>query len=202
MSRIFRTALLACGVVASVSVSAFAAGPTRVSGTLDAVQGNALTIAPATGDKVTVALKDDAKVFLMAPVKPGDIKSGEFIGVGAVKGADGALLARSIFVFPEALRGAGEGQRPWDVLPNGVMTNATIDGVAAAPTGSTIKLTYKGGAAEVATDAETVITTASLSDRSVLTPGKVVSVFATPATDGTLTAGGGQVYADGMKPAF
>ncbi len=53
------------------------------------------------------------------------------------------------------------------------MTNATIAEVAAAPTGQIIKLTYKGGAAEIAIDADTTIMTATPADRSLLKPGRV-----------------------------
>ena len=199
MSRIFAAILLACGV--GVAAPALAANPVRVSGTIEQVQGSALTVAEANGDKVVVTLSDDAKVFLIVPVKPADIKAGAFIGAGAVKGSDGLLHARSVFVFPEAQRGLGEGQRAWNVMPGGVMTNATIAEVAAAPSGQTISLTYKGGTAEIAIDPDTAITTAEPADRSILQAGRTASLFATPAADGSLTAASVRVDADGVKPA-
>ncbi len=109
MSRPLLPAFLACGLIVAAALPVSAANSVRVRGTIEAVQGNTLTIAPATGDRLTVALKDDAKVFLMVPVKPADIKAGAFIGAGAVKGPDGILHARQVFVFPEAQRGTGEG---------------------------------------------------------------------------------------------
>ena len=47
--------------------------------------------------------------------------------------ADGTQKALEVVVFPEAARGTGEGHRPWDLLPQSTMTNATVADLAAAP---------------------------------------------------------------------
>ena len=54
----------------------------------------------------------------------------------------------------EAMRGVGEGQRPTDLAPNSLMTNATVSGVTAAPQGQVLKVSYKGGEAEVTVGSE------------------------------------------------
>jgi len=48
------------------------------------------------------------------------------------------------------LRGIGEGQRPWDVKPDGVMTNATVGNVIQSTEGGVVHVTYKDGQSEFA----------------------------------------------------
>ncbi len=49
--------------------------------------------------------------------------------------ADGTQKAVEIHIFPEAMRGTGEGHRPWDLMPNSTMTNATVDNEVASVDG-------------------------------------------------------------------
>ena len=61
-----------------------------------------------------------------------DIKPGDFVGSAAVRGADGKLHAEEVHIFPENLRGTGEGHRPMSG-PQESMTNAAVAGIAARP---------------------------------------------------------------------
>jgi len=54
-----------------------------------------------------------------------DIKDGAFIGSGAMPQPDGSQKAIEVHIFPEQMRGTGEGFRPWDGAPNSTMTNGT-----------------------------------------------------------------------------
>src|SRR5215468_7234934 len=102
--------------------------PTRVAGTIEKLDGRTLTVAGRDGQKQSVTLSADAKIFGVEKRKLTDIKPGDFVASGGVRGTDGKIHAVEVRIFPEELRGAGEGQRPWDVRPEGVMTNATTDG--------------------------------------------------------------------------
>jgi hypothetical protein len=44
-----------------------------------------------------------------------DIKQGSFVGVTAMPRADGSDSAPEVHIFPEAMRGTGEGHYPWDL---------------------------------------------------------------------------------------
>ena len=46
-----------------------------------------------------------------------DIKDGEFIGSGAMPQPDGSKRRLRCTSFAEAMRGTGEGFRPWDGPP-------------------------------------------------------------------------------------
>ena len=61
-----------------------------------------------------------------------DIEPGSCVGGAAMPLADGTQLALQVLIFPEAMRGTGEGQRPWDLQPQSTMTNATVADLAAA----------------------------------------------------------------------
>jgi hypothetical protein len=60
-------------------------------------------------------------------------------------------------IFPESLRGAGEGQYPWDLQPDSVMTNATVGTITQAPEGNVIKVSYKSTESEYTVDPTTPI---------------------------------------------
>src|SRR3984885_9097737 len=122
--------------------------PTRISGTVAKLDGNTLSVATRDGQTATVTLTADAAIFGLAKASLADIKPGDFVASGGVKGSDGKIHAVEVRIFPESLRGTGEGQRPWAAKPDGVMTNATVGTVSQSPDGDIIHVTYKGGESE------------------------------------------------------
>ena len=103
-------------------------------------------------------------------------------------------------IFPESLRGVGEGQYPWDLKPDSVMTNATVGTITQAPQGNVIKVSYKGTESEYTVDATTPIFANATGDRSLLVPGAAVFVIASKQDDGKLTSTRLYVEKDGIKP--
>ncbi|MSP50885.1 MAG: hypothetical protein EXQ91_00600 [Alphaproteobacteria bacterium] len=82
----------------------------------------------------------DYSVTEVAPFDPKEIAPGHFVGAGAKPLADGSVKAVQIVVFPESMRGTGEGHRAWDVVPDGTMTNATVVASVDAADGRSITL--------------------------------------------------------------
>jgi hypothetical protein len=107
--------------------------PTRIRGTVETLDGRTLVVKSREGQELSIALSNDLKVSSVNKAQLSDIKQGDFIGTAAVPGTDGKLHAQEVLIFPEALRGAGEGHRPWDLTPDSTMTNATVAEVAEAP---------------------------------------------------------------------
>ncbi len=149
-----------------------------------------------------VNLADNWAVALVVPIGMADIKENSFVGIASLKGADGNLNALEVLVFPENMRGAGEGHYPWDLQPESMMTNATVAKLASAPIGQTLTLTYKGGGnadhrGEAGhTDRDLPAGHPSRCSRS----GAKLLVAATKGTDGSLSAarlavGKGRVHA-------
>jgi hypothetical protein len=176
--------------------------PTRVSGTVAKLDGHSLTVTTKDGQTATVTLAADAQIFGLAKASLADIKPGDFVASGGVKTPDGKIHAVEVRIFPESLRGAGEGQRPWDVKPDGVMTNATVGTVTASPEGGMIKVTYKGGESEYSVGPDVPILLYVPGDTSLLKPGAAVFLVALKKPDGSLTANRVTAEKDGVKPPF
>jgi hypothetical protein len=176
--------------------------PTRVSGTVAKLDGDMLTVATKDGSTATVVLTPDAAIFGLAKATLADIKPGDFVASGGVKGTDGKIHAVEVRIFPESLRGSGEGQRPWDVKPDGVMTNATVGTVSQSPDGGVVHVTYKGGASEYTVGPDVPILTYVPGDRSLLKPSAALFLIALKKPDGTLTANRVTAEKDGVKPPF
>ena len=177
------------------------AGPTtRVVGTVDKLDGDNLVVDTRGGQPVTVVLADNAAVFGVEKRSIADIKPGDFLASGGVKDADGKIHAVEVRIFPEILRGTGEGQRPWDVKPDGVMTNATVGTVSQSPEGGVIHVKYKEGVSEYTVGPEVPILAYVAGDRSLLKPGAAVFTVAQKKPDGTLTASRVTAEKNGVKP--
>jgi hypothetical protein len=174
--------------------------PMRVAGTVDKLDGNNLTVNMKDGQAVAVVLADNAAVFGVEKRTVADIKPGDFLASGGVKGTDGKIHAVEVRIFPETLRGTGEGQRPWDARPEGVMTNATVGTVSQSPQGGVIHVKYKDGESEFTIGPEVPVLAYVAGDRSLLKPGAAVFTVAQKKPDGTLTTGRVTAEKDGVKP--
>jgi hypothetical protein len=187
-----------------------AAGPSaNVRGTITSVDGNTIEIKERGGGTAKVHLADNAKIVSVAKASLSDIKPGSFIGTAATPRTDGTLQAIEIHIFPEAMRGTGEGNRAWDLAPKSTMTNGTVaqksskvnENKVSKVEGNNLSVEYNGGTKVVTTTAETRVVTLVPSDRSELRPN--ASVFipgATKDADGALEASRITVGKVGIPP--
>lgn len=184
-----RLALLAAACVALATVAtASAQAPQRVRGTLEAIDGNTLSIKGRDGAAIKVVLADNAAVVAIEKRTLADIKPGVFIGTAAELAGPGLLRALEVHIFPESMRGTGEGHRDWE-RPGTSMTNATVEDTVTVVDGNTLTLRYKGGEQKVLVTPETPIVGYVPGDRSDLKAGKAIFISAaTRAEDGTLRA--------------
>jgi len=188
-------------VPAALAQAPSAGARVRVAGTVDKLDGDKLTVVDMKGGQpITVALADNAAVFGVEKRTIADIKPGDFLASGGVKGTDGKIHAVEVRIFPESLRGTGEGQRPWDVKPDGVMTNATVGTVSQSPEGGVIRVKYKGGESEYTVGPEVPVLAYVAGDRSLLKPGAAIFTVADKKPDGTLTTGRVTAEKNGVKP--
>ena len=172
----------------------------RVAGTVDKLDDNKLTVDTKGSQPVTVVLADNAAVFGVEKRTVADIKPGDYLASGGVKGTDGKIHAVEVRIFPESLRGTGEGQRPWDARPDGVMTNATVGTVSHSPEGGVIHVKYKEGESEFTVGSEVPVLAYVAGDRSLLKPGAAIFTVADKKPDGTLTTGRVTAEKNGVKP--
>ncbi|MCF4127046.1 metal ABC transporter permease [Methylobacterium sp. SyP6R] len=193
----------------------------RLRGTIERVEADAVTIRTRTGTVETVRLGSGTRVGQLAPASLDQVKDGSFIGTAAKPGEKPGdpPVALEVLIFPEAMRGAGEGHYPWDRLPDGAgpvetsmtngtvktpevetsMTNGTVAGGSVIGNGRTLTVSYKGQSLAVAVPPGTPVVMLEPADRAVLVPG--AKVFASAVRDGDkLEARSISVGKDGLTP--
>ncbi|UHC19773.1 metal ABC transporter permease [Methylobacterium currus] len=220
---ILRT-IAAAGFTVAASAVAFAAPQVeRLRGTIERVEADAVIIRTRAGATETIRLGAGTRVAQLAPASLDQVKDGSFIGTAAKAGTKPGdpPVALEVLIFPETLRGAGEGHYPWDRLPDGAgsgpvetsmtngtvkapevetsMTNGTVAGAAGGSGGRTLTVSYKGQSLAVAVPPGTPVVMLEPADRAVLVPG--AKVFASAVRDGDrLEARSISVGKDGLTP--
>jgi hypothetical protein len=173
----------------------------RVRGTIEKADGGTLLVKTREGNEVTVKLTDNAQVNGVAKAALADIKQNSFIGITAMPQADGTQKAIEVHIFPEARRGAGEGHRPWDLVPNSTMTNANVEQLVTAVDGPMLTMKYKDGEKKISVPTNATIVQFVNGDKSELKPGAKIFIAAgTKKPDGTIETGGVNVGRDGITP--
>jgi hypothetical protein len=171
--------LVAPLVLAQTTVpTAPAASAARVRGTIQAVAPGTLTVKDRSGEVLELVLPPKVTVSEVYPMALADIQPGSFIGTAAMPQADGTERAIAVTVFPESARGAGEGHRPFDMLPQSTMTNATVADVVASPKGRTLQLKYKDGERAIVVPLDAPVVSFKPGDASLLVVGASVSLTA------------------------
>jgi len=172
----------------------------RVRGTIESLSGDALTVKTREGGDTTVALKSGWKVAGIKNASVDDIKVGDFVGVASLPKGTGPDGAIEVLIFPAAMKGTGEGNRPWDVQPNSSMTNATVSNAVKAVDGHMITLTYQGKEKTISIADGTPIVTFAPATKDDLKPGAGVIVMAEKAADGSISAAQVTVGVHGVMP--
>jgi hypothetical protein len=174
--------------------------PSRVRGTVEAVDGDVLTVKSRAGEDVKLHMTADMLVLGIIKIPLSEIKVGSFVGATTVPGPDGSQNAVEVHVFPEAMRGTGEGSRPYDLRPNSTMTNATVEQTVAGNDGHTLMVKYKDGEKKVMVAADTPVVTYVPGDKSDLKPGAKVIAFMKKLPDGSYETNRVSVGRDGLTP--
>ncbi len=176
----------------------------RVRGTIEQVEGQTLRVRSRDGAELKVVLADNALVVGIVKASLSDIKPGSFVGVTGMPQADGSQKAIEVHIFPEAMRGTGEGHYPWDLRPQSTMTNANVVNVEQTVTGvegRTLTMKYKDGEKKIIVPPDVPIVTYVMGDKSELKPGaKIFIAAAKKLPDGTLQAPRVNFGKDGLTP--
>jgi hypothetical protein len=192
--------------------------PIMVRGTVTSVSANDVVIKTDTG-AVTVKLTQPFHLFARVPSDLSRVKQSSFIGVTTVKQRDGSEQATEIHVFPEELRGVGEGSRMMAPQSSGGasrmtngnvsasrmtngnvsasrMTNGSVsqsrmsNGSVSSTNGSSLVVQYAGGSQNVTVPPNTPVTEFKITSKNLVI-GDQVALLATRAPDGSLTANRG-----------
>jgi hypothetical protein len=152
-----------------VACAVAAQAPTRVRGTITALDTNGFVV----DGKTQVRVGEKTEIVFTQPITLADIKPGDFLGVTSMKRADGTLTAYEVRRFPKPLN---PGHRPFDGRDDQTMTNATVGAVVQASSGRELTLTYDGGAQKVVVPESASISTLIPGQRSQLVPGAPVNL--------------------------
>jgi len=199
----FRRPLIALAMVAASSLSAIAQqppSPSRVRGTIEGIDGDVVDVKSRSGDDVKLHMTSGMRIVGIVKISLADIKVGSFIGATTVPGPDGSQNAVEVHVFPEAMRGTGEGSRPYDLRPNSTMTNATVAESVVGNDGHTLMVKYKDGEKKMLVSPDTPVVTYVPADRSDLKAGAKVIAFVKKLPDGSFETNRISIGRDGLTP--
>jgi hypothetical protein len=174
--------------------------PVPVRGTVEKLDGQNLTVKSRDGQSVLVVLAPNFTVRAVAPKTIADIKPGDFVASTSIKRPDGTLQAIELHLLSANLRARIEGQTPTDLVPDGLMTNATVAQIVAAPQGQVMKVSYKGKEETINVPPGIPIVGYISGDAALLTPGAAVVITARKQPNGSLTAAFVTAERDGVKP--
>ena len=183
------SATMTAGCLLAASMASAQEAPVRIRGTIEKVDGDTYLVKARDGAELKLKLAANAAVVALVPATPADIKQGSYIGVSAMPQADGSQKALEVHIFPEAMRGVGDGHRGWDLQPSSTMTNGNVEATVAASDGHTVTLKYKDGEKKISIPSGIPIVLYEPGQRDELKPGaKIFVAAANKQADGTLQA--------------
>jgi hypothetical protein len=194
---------------AAASTGAPASNTVRLRGNVVAVSDTALDLSSDSGN-VHVSIAGPLDVYARVPATLAQVNENSFIGVTSVKQPDGSQRATEIHIFPEKLRGTGEGSRLMQggnrggsagggnpsTMTNGTVSEAPADssraprmtnGSVTGKPGGTMTVKYQDGTQTITIPSD-VSVTAIAPSTTPLAAGANVNVTATRQPDGTLKA--------------
>ncbi len=217
-------AVLAAGLAVLPAVAMAAAPAPHLRGEVTAVQGDSVTLRTDDGSSKTVTLTGTTRFVEVRKSSLSAIDKNSFIGT-ATKDVGSKLVALEVVVFPDAMRGTGEGHYDWDPLPdttlgggkvsssmtNGTvaassaaggkvastMTNGTVSMEAAQGGARMLTVTYKGGEQQIMVPPNVPVVTLAPGTRDEIKQGSQVVVTTAKDSD---TAASVAIGVDGVKP--
>jgi hypothetical protein len=173
----------------------------RIRGEVVRIKGDMLGIRGRDGDTLSVQVDNDAQIVSVSPASLADIKPGEFIGTAAARQSDGTFRADEVHLFPESMRGTGEGVSPWDDrTTNSETTKSSTATAENHEKGRTLTITFQGGERRVFVPSNAPIVRFSPATFAALRVGAAVFIIVTESPDHTLRASTVAVGQNGAKP--
>ena len=199
------TRILAALSFASICLAlpASAQETVRIRGTIERVEGPVYVVKNRDGAELKLTVTDPPLFVAISPSTMADIKQGMFVGSAGTMQPDGTQKAIEVHIFPESMRGTGEGHYDWDLKPNTKMTNANVEQTVAGVDGQVLSVKYKDGEKKILVTPETVVVTYVPGNKDELKPGtKIFVAAAKKQPDGTLQTPRITYGRNGAGPAF
>jgi hypothetical protein len=175
----------------------------RIRGTIERIEGPVYVVKNRDGAEVKLTVTDNPLFVAIAPSTMADIKPGMFVGSAGMMQSDDTQKAIEVHIFPESMRGTGEGHYDWDLKPNTKMTNANVEQTVAGVDGQMLSVKYKDGEKKLLVTPETVVVSYVPGSKDDLKPGTRIFVAAAKKQpDGTLQTPRITYGRNGAGPAF
>jgi hypothetical protein len=184
------------------SLPASAQDIVRIRGTIERIDGPVYVIKSREGAELKLTLTDNPLFVAISPSTMADIKAGMFVGSAGMMQPDGTQKAIEVHIFPESMRGTGEGHYDWDLKPQSKMTNGNVEQTVAGVDGPVLSVKYKDGEKKLVVTPETVVVTYVAGNKDEVKPGTKVFVAAKKQPDGTFQAPRITYGRNGAGPAF
>jgi|SRR5215831_3286374 len=177
------------GLLLSLPLAIAQEPPVRVRGTIERVDGDVYVVKARGGAELKVRLAENVMVVALIKASLTDIKQGSYVGVSGMPQPDGTQKALEVHIFPETMRGVGDGHRGWDLQPSSTMTNGNVEQTSASSDGQVLVLKYKDGEKRIVVSPDTPIVIYVPGEKSELKPGTSIFIAAAvKQADGTLQA--------------
>jgi hypothetical protein len=201
VGKILRAFAASSFAVVCFALPASAQDTVRVRGTVESIDGPMFVVKNRDGAELKLTMTDNPLFVAIVKSTMADIKPGMFVGSTGMTQEDGSQKAIEVHIFPESMRGTGEGHYDWDLKPQTKMTNANVEQTVAGVDGQMLSVKYKGGEKKLLVTPETVVVTYVVGDRNDLKPGtKIFVAAAKKQPDGTLQTPRITYGKDGLTP--
>lgn len=204
MKKLFASSLLVSTLlvslfISSASIAQNSSAPIRLRGVVERIDSDSITFKERRGETLKIAMPPNLNITEVYPIKMTDIQENSFIGTATLTNSSGRLEALEVLVFPEAMRGTGEGHYSWDLMPGSMMTNANVSQLKSIGSGRELKLDYKGGSQVVFVPENTPIVTFRPGSLALLVP-QANAILTVIEKDGQPQLTRVTVGKDGFKP--
>lgn len=142
MIRLF--ALTAASLIALTAAASAAPELVRIRGTIESATDTTLTIKTRDGATQQVTVQPETKFLNVVKSSLDQVGEGKFIGT-ATKGDD-KFVALEVVIFPESMKGTGEGHYAWDEITDTTAGGGAMATTKSSMTNGTVKAKPAGGA--------------------------------------------------------
>src|SRR6202048_3225798 len=203
MSGMIQRMFAASFALICITLPASAQETVRIRGTIERIEGPVIMYKIRDAAELSRTVTNNPMFVAIVPAKMADIKQGMFVGSAGMMQPDGSQKAIEVHIFPESMRGTGEGHYDWDLLPKSKMTNANVEQAVNSVDGQVLSVKYKDGEKKLLVTPETIIVTYEIGRKDEVQPGtKIFVAAAKKQPDGTVQAPRITYGRNGQAPAF
>jgi len=174
-------ALVIASAVAITPAQAQTANELRISGTVEKLDGNLVTLSLSQRISLVVRLDSEPRVNSVAKGSRSDLKAGSQVSIQAKSGQSGDLIATQIVLFAP-----GSNRPDAEPGPDNAQLVATIKKTDASPEGSVLTIVDKDRDRKITIGPDTAIWIARAARITDIKVGSAVTMTAVKREDGSL----------------